>query len=182
MNRHCYLDTCFLVDWALSIPGGTAADVKNAADWLERLVGPDRNSHQLAVSELTFLEFRDVCGRYEVRSEPEHAKYDAEWMKGAEQRLWSWIASGELLVLDPVLRLPELVTQVIGHVTEVERRQMRAFDAAHLIAASQWSLEISQRVSLITSDHKFASVVDGLAGFTPHVEMTDLRVVPFTNA
>jgi hypothetical protein len=129
----------------------------------------------VAISEMTLLETLDVCGRYLLRGDPEAASHDEEWYEEVQQVMWTWIASGELIVLASPPNLTDRAMRLIRYFTKDHSRQMRAFDAAHLVQCSLWALDLGRRVTFVTSDSNFGRVLSVTDAFDPYIEVVDLR-------
>lgn len=157
-----YLDTSSLVRRAeLSGPNPTPRS-QHAGTPVEALLDapPDR----VATSEVGVLEFHDVVTGMWRDVNPPNTDYDEAWCEGALNAVMADIGAERLLVLKQQSRLFEQAMTLVTMSTRQHGRKFRVWDAAHLITAVSWSVEIGVAVELWTTDTDF----EGFLGLYPH--------------
>lgn len=167
-----YLDTCALLDWAL-MPQPRRPD-RDAAGG--RILAYAADSEvQLAISEFTLVEGLDHCSRSLMDGHSDSAQHDDAWWAAMRTQLMMWIEDETIIVVPTPPSFAESAIRLVEYVTRSKQRQLRALDAAHLIAAMSWARSLGETVVFSTADNRLAAVFTEMPELETHLSVEDLR-------
>lgn len=128
------------------------------------------------ISELTVWEFENTIAKIARRTEFDVRSFDAEWMAEQMGRLMRLILNGGLTVVPTHPRTLEHASALVRRGAE-SGRALFLWDSAHVITAAKLSREHGEKVSLVTADDDFSTILEVFSGFRNFIEICDLRAL-----
>lgn len=170
IDHHAYFDANPLISWAETRTGHGSQDEKRVATRVDDLI---TSPVVTAISELTLIELHDVMCK-KVRETEHHLLHlDSAWFDTARNELMTLVTNTDLLVLPTPPKLFERAITLIDMMTRDHQRKFRAWDAAHLHLVSEWSRDLGEPVTLVTSDADFQGMLDLYPEFRRTVHLLD---------
>jgi hypothetical protein len=166
-----YLDTNPLMRWVESIGDESDTYSRRIGD---RLLEVFEATDDLAVSEMTLIEFYNNVCKYWRQNEPDKRVFDRAWALGSFDQLMSRIHDGTIRVLPPNARSFRLALTWVTAATREHGRAFQVSDGIHLAEATAWARHLGTKVRLITSDPDFGSLFEVFPEFATLVELADL--------
>lgn len=166
-----YYDANALIDWSWALLPGTDKREAEIGGTLLRLIHDSSNIN--GASELSIVEFVNRLCIFERNSELPQC--DEEWVDNCYDQVIGWIGDQHLKIVEPPPKLLEKTMSYIRFVTREKGRNLRSWDAAHLIIATNWSRDLGSVVNLATSDGDFAGILNAFPEFANHVQVYDLK-------
>jgi len=149
-------------------PGQRAADVDQRLASIFRQTG-----HRFAATPVTIIEVHTNFCKWVIQNEPTHRQFDGEWFDRAFEQLMADLKSGRI----EVLQLPPKVFETaMMHVTAASLelgRNLRGWDAVHVVSASSWSRQLGERVTLLTGDRQVREFVETFPEFGQWIDIVD---------
>jgi predicted nucleic acid-binding protein len=167
-----YLDANPLIRWA-ECQAGIARDEAAALEpRLEALLSDETLT--VALSEITIVEVFDVLCRH-VRNSS-YSSCDDIWFNRCWLRLLEHIESERLKVRPTLLQLTAAALELVERATKEHRRNLRAWDAAHLQQAAEWANETGRPVAIVTHDSDFSLFLEIFPEYARAIRLYDLQV------
>jgi hypothetical protein len=129
--------------------------------------------HRFAITPVTIIEAHTNMCKWVRMTEPSHQHFDAPWFDGAFEQLMKDISDARVQVL---ALPPKVFETAMMHVTSAsleQARNLRGWDAVHVVCASVWSRHLGERVTLLTGDDPVREFVDAYPEFGQWIDVVD---------
>ena len=123
----------------------------------------------VALSELTLVEYYDVIMTHLRDTAAPH--YDDEWADSSIDKVMRHIAEEKLAVIASPARATEHALQLVLLAARSSATKFKAWDATHLIVASDLARRASGNVKLVTADRDFRRFLDCHPYFSRMIEL-----------
>jgi hypothetical protein len=132
-----------------------------------------QKGHRFAATAVTMIEVHTNFGKWVRQTELTHKQFDDKWFDAAFEQLMTDVKSGQVEIL-PLP--PKVFETAIMHVTTASLelgRNLRGWDAVHVVCASAWSRLLGERVTLLTGDRPVREFVVTFPEFGQWIDIVD---------
>jgi predicted nucleic acid-binding protein len=167
--RFYYCDTSALLRWSEAQVPGFDGFCGKAAKELERIIASADSI--VSISEITLAEFQSNIYVFERSSDKPHFTVP----KGEEclEQLMKWIDNGQIEVLNQPTKLIEKALSYSIIANRYKGYGLRAWDAAHIMQACEWSRSINAIVIIISTDPDFKDFLAALPEMKAYINVYD---------
>jgi hypothetical protein len=171
MPRLCYLDANPL----MRIAESDGAPPEHRSLRIEANVTPLIESADIvtAISQVSILEVHTNACKYVRQTEADFQRYDDAWLDRTMSQLMEWISGGSLIVRQAPPNVMLKAIAIVERATREARRNLRSWDAVHLIYACQWAREEGRQVELVSNNGDFRAFLDTFPEFASLVNLVD---------
>jgi hypothetical protein len=172
MTSYHYLDTCALVGWCCADVSPVNDIDQACADTVDSLLS-DANA-SVAISELTLVEVHDTLAKlWRVSDAPQ---FDEAWVIRSMRKIFGAIEADTLGVASVPPKAAEHAILLVTLATRDHGLKFKAWDATHLITATNWAHEVGSPVAIVTADSDFRRFLDAHGYFSKFVSLTLVTV------
>lgn len=135
------------------------------------------SDHRIGISPITITEVHTNLCKWVRQTDPTHKPFDGAWFEAYVEELMRLIKGRRMLVLDLP---PKVFETAMMHVTAASLehgRNLRGWDAVHVVCASSWSRQLGERVILLTGDRPVAEFVETYPEFKIWVDVVDPETI-----